>query len=103
MTDQITDAVLDERLRSADPLTPGSLPTQTDTEAALRRLLASGQDAGPTRRGIRVQKRIKPITASASAGASVKQGSHTLRVFCGTGIIAPADGVDGETVHSGKG
>ena len=55
MTDQITDAALDDRLRSADPVTAGSLPTEADTEAALRRLLASGHDGGPTRRRTRLR------------------------------------------------
>src|ERR1700761_9063090 len=57
MTDQITDAALDERLRSADPVTAGSLPTDADTEAALRRLLASGHEVGPTRRRTRMRSR----------------------------------------------
>jgi len=79
MTDQITDAALDERLRSADPVAAGSLPTKADTEAALRRLLASGHYVGPTRRRTRLRaRRTRPrvfaagtIAAAALAAAIV--------------------------------
>jgi hypothetical protein len=40
MTDEITDTALDDRLRAADPLDPSSLPTEAETDAALRQLLA---------------------------------------------------------------
>ena len=72
MTDQITDAALDDRLRSADPVTAGSLPTEADTEAALRRLLASGHDGGPTRRRTRLRgRRTRPrLLAAGTVAAS---------------------------------
>jgi hypothetical protein len=72
MTDQITDAALDDRLRSADPVTAGSLPTEADTEAALRRLLASGHDVGPTRRRTRRGGHPKRprLLAAGTAGAA---------------------------------
>ena len=40
--------------------------------------------------------------ALGSAAASGKQGTHTLRVFCGTGVAAPA-GAFGQSVHPGNG
>jgi hypothetical protein len=45
----------------------------------------------------------KKIVVAGTAAASGKQGSHTVRVFCGTGIVTPAWDARGETVHSGKG
>ena len=72
MTDQTTDAALDARLRSADPVSAGSLPTEADTEAALRRLLASGHNVGPTRRRTRLGgRRTRPrLLAIGTAGAA---------------------------------
>jgi hypothetical protein len=76
MTDQITDAALDERLRSADPVSAGSLPTHADTEAALRRLLASGHDVGPTRRRTRLRgRRTRPRVLAAGTVAAVAAGT----------------------------
>jgi len=76
MTDQITDAALDDRLRSADPVTAGSLPTEADTEAALRRLLASGHDVGPTRRRTRLRgRRTRPRVLAAGTVAAVAAGT----------------------------
>ena len=66
--------------------------------AALRHAQAFLKQVRAT--GIHTEKKIVVV---ASAAASGKQGSHTLRVFWGTGIIAPAGGVDGRTVHNGKG
>lgn len=72
MTDQTTDAALDARLRSADPVPAGSLPTEADTEAALRRLLASGHDIGPTPRRTRLRgHRTRPrVLAIGTVGAA---------------------------------
>jgi len=76
MTDQITDAALDERLRSADPVSAGSLPTHADTEAALRRLLASGHDVGPTRPRTRLRgRRTRPRVLAAGTVAAVAAGT----------------------------
>jgi hypothetical protein len=44
----------------------------------------------------------KKIVVAGSAAASGKQGTHTLRVFCGTGVVAPA-GAFGQSVHAGNG
>jgi hypothetical protein len=44
----------------------------------------------------------KKIVVAGSAAASGKQGGHTLRVFCGTGVVAPA-GAFGQSVHAGNG
>jgi hypothetical protein len=44
----------------------------------------------------------KKIIVAGSAAASGKQGTRTLRVFCGTGVVAPAGAV-GQRVHAGNG
>jgi hypothetical protein len=94
MTDQITDAVLDERLRSADPLRPGSLPTEADTEAALRRLLASGQGAGPTRRRLGGRaRRARPRLLAAGTMAAVAVGT-ILALLLGATTSPPAFAVN---------
>ncbi|MGZ4328338.1 MAG: hypothetical protein ACXVXL_09910 [Solirubrobacteraceae bacterium] len=94
MTDQITDAALDERLRSADPLMPGSLPTEADTEAALRRLLTSGQDAGPTRRRVGLRaRRARPRVLAAGTAAAVAVGT-ILALLLGATTSPPAFAVN---------
>ncbi|MGZ4214740.1 MAG: hypothetical protein ACXVH1_02315 [Solirubrobacteraceae bacterium] len=94
MTDQITDAALDERLRSADPLMPSSLPTEADTEAALRRLLTSGQDAGPTRRRVGLRaRRARPRVLAAGTAAAVAVGTM-LALLLGATTSPPAFAVN---------
>jgi hypothetical protein len=56
MIDEISDVELDRRLRAADPMRPGSLPSQADTEATLRDLLADGLGSATGARGRRVAR-----------------------------------------------
>ena len=95
MTDQITDAALDDRLRSADPVTAGSLPTEADTEAALRRLLASGHDGGPTPRRTRLRgRRTRPrLLAAGTLGAAALAAAVVL-LFGATTTTPPAFAVN---------
>src|ERR1700749_3191737 len=94
MTDQITDAALNERLRSADPVSAGSLPTHADTEAALRRLLASGHDVGPTRRRTRLRgRRTRPRVLAAGTVAAVAAG-RILALLFGATTSPPAFAVN---------
>ena len=95
MTDQITDAALDDRLRSADPVTAGSLPTEADTEAALRRLLASGHDGGPTPRRTRLRgRRTRPrLLAAGTVGAAALAAAIVL-LFGATTTSPPAFAVN---------
>jgi hypothetical protein len=85
MTDKITDAALDERLRSADPLRPGSLPSEADTEAALHRLLAAAPEAGRARGTPRRRVRLaRPrLLAGTTAGAAAV-GTTLALVLGGT-------------------
>jgi hypothetical protein len=74
MTDEIADAALDERLRTIDPLGPESLPSEAETETALRRLLATGPDARRRRRGMpgwRARLTRPRLLAGTTAGAVV--------------------------------
>ena len=64
---------------------------------ALRRAEAFVKHARAT--GIHTEKKI---VLAGSAVASGKQGTHTVRVFCGTGVVAPA-GAFGQSVHPGNG
>jgi hypothetical protein len=85
MTDQITDAALDERLRSADPVSAGSLPTDADTEAALRRLLASGHDSGPARHRTRLRgRRTRPRLLAAGTLGAAALGAAVVLLFGAT-------------------
>jgi hypothetical protein len=94
MTDQITDTALEERLRSADPLEPEALPTEADTEAALRRLLASGQGAGPARRRRPVgTRRARPRALAAGSVAAVAVGT-ILVLLLGATTSPPAFAVN---------
>jgi len=85
MTDGISDATLDQRLRSVDPLDPGALPSEADTEAALRRLLAAGPPAARTR--WRGPARIRVLAGATAAVAALAAG---LVILVGSAATSPA-------------
>ena len=80
MTDRYTDAVLDERLRAADPLRPQDLPSLVETEAALRRL-GAGRDH-PRRRRLG-----RPLAVAAGGVAAL---GAALALLLGTTASSPA-------------
>lgn len=92
MTDQITDADLDERLRSADPLKPGLLPSEADTEAALRRLLAAGPDARRARGapGWRVRLTRPRLRLLGGVTAGTAAAGTALVLLLGAATTSPA-------------
>jgi hypothetical protein len=69
MTDHSTDSALDERLRAADPVSPGSLPTAAETEVALSRLLGSSGGLEPRARA--APRRWRPRMPRVLAGTTV--------------------------------
>lgn len=79
MNDEFDDAALDKLLRAADPLAPGDLPSDADTDAALRRLVAgapapgSGPGRGKRRREVAGSLRsLRPrVLASLTGCAAV--------------------------------
>ncbi|HUA47588.1 MAG TPA: hypothetical protein VMA77_20295 [Solirubrobacteraceae bacterium] len=85
MSREISDATLDQRLRSVDPLDPGALPSEADTEAALRRLLAAGRPPAPTRRLGAPRVRLL-----AGATASIAALAAGLVVLLGSSATSPA-------------
>jgi hypothetical protein len=107
MTDKITDAALDERLRSADPLRPRSLPSEADTEAALHRLLAVAPEARRARRAPRRRVRLARPRLLAGTIAGAAAVGTTLALVLGAASTSPAFAVtrnhDGTVTVSIKG
>jgi hypothetical protein len=85
MTDEISDATLDQRLRSVDPVDRAALPSEGDTEAVLRRLLAGGPPVAPTRR--RRPARIRLFAGATVAAAALAAG---LVILLGSSATSPA-------------
>lgn len=69
MADGITDDDLDVRLRASDPLRTWLPPSQDETEATLRQLLAHGPGSPGARRGLRARLTRPRLVAGAAAGA----------------------------------
>jgi hypothetical protein len=85
MSDEPSDVTLDRRLRSADPLAPGALPSEADTDAVLKRLLATGPDGGRSRS---VRRRRLPWLAGATAAAAAL--AVALVLLLGSSATSPA-------------
>jgi hypothetical protein len=85
MTDEISDTAVDQRLRSADPLDPGALPSEADTEAVLQRLLAAGPPAARTPR--RRPARIRLFAGATAALGALAAG---LVILLGSSATSPA-------------
>ncbi|HTU88122.1 MAG TPA: hypothetical protein VMF57_21255 [Solirubrobacteraceae bacterium] len=85
MTDEISDAALDQRLRSVDPLDAGALPSDAETEAVLRRLLAAGPPAARMR--TRRPGRIRLLAGATAALAALAAG---LVILLGSSATSPA-------------
>jgi hypothetical protein len=82
---EISDAALDQRLRSVDPLDPRALPSDAATEAVLRRLLTAGPPAARTRR--LGSARIRLLAGATAAVAALAAG---LVILLGSSATSPA-------------
>jgi hypothetical protein len=94
MTDELSEATLDRRLRSVDPLEPGALPSEADTEAILRRLLAAGPDGARTRPALRrrlpARLRLAPLRLLVGATGGIAALAAGLAVLLGSTVTSPA-------------
>jgi hypothetical protein len=88
MTDEIADAALDMRLRSADPLPQDSLPTEAETEAMLRRLLATGPAGARGAPGPSPRRRLGLARRRLLASATLSAGGLAAGVVLLIGVTA---------------